>query len=189
MNSALLFTGLLGWLRRFSALMEMRQRERLKVMNWPARSSHPVGDRRARDAGKRCFDFGSGESGDVVLESHEPGVFRTENETQCGNWIDEPSAMRKGSGMKEPASDAKVLIQIGSGDIAGMLLKGPRSAADVAKLGYAFTWDRDQAWPFPSQKAAAAKSRIVNLHMGWGDVCLVQNDQGMARRESGPPQQ
>lgn len=86
--------------------------------------------------------------------------------------------MRNNSDMKEAASDAKVLIEIGSGNLAGMFLKGPRSAADVAKLGYAFTWDRDQAWPFPSQKAAAAKARIVNLHMGWGDVCIVQNVGG-----------
>ena len=48
-------------------------------------------------------------------------------------------------------------------------LKGPRSAADVRKLGYAFTEDATEAWPFSTAKQAEQKAKVVARHMGWGD--------------------
>lgn len=46
-------------------------------------------------------------------------------------------------------------------------IKGPRTPAYVKKWGYCFTKDKDEAWPFPSEKAAAHKARIIEKHMRW----------------------
>ena len=47
-----------------------------------------------------------------------------------------------------------------------LYLKGPRAPHVVRKLGYSFTDDPTEAWPFPSEKQAQAKGRIVARHMG-----------------------
>jgi hypothetical protein len=49
---------------------------------------------------------------------------------------------------------------------SGQYLAGPRNPAEVRKLGYGFTSDPAAAWPFASEKQAAAKLRIVDRHMG-----------------------
>jgi hypothetical protein len=48
----------------------------------------------------------------------------------------------------------------------GQYLQGLRTPAEVRKLGYRFTTDRAAAWPFPTEKQAAAKLRVVSRHMG-----------------------
>ncbi len=53
-------------------------------------------------------------------------------------------------------------------------LQGPRPPKLVKKLGYRFTFERSEAWPFDTEKAAANKARIVNAHMGWGDRCKAE---------------
>ncbi len=57
--------------------------------------------------------------------------------------------------------------------LAGMLLQGPRAPEDVRSSGYGFTRSVADAWPFASAKQAAAKARIVDKHMGWGEGVLV----------------
>jgi hypothetical protein len=49
---------------------------------------------------------------------------------------------------------------------SGQYLQGPRTPAEVRKLGYGFTSDRSAAWPFATEKQAAAKLRVVDRHMG-----------------------
>jgi hypothetical protein len=58
------------------------------------------------------------------------------------------------------------IIQIASGDYLRKYLAGPRTPAEVRKLGYRFTSDRGAAWPFATEKQATAKLRIVDRHMG-----------------------
>lgn len=45
-------------------------------------------------------------------------------------------------------------------------LAGPRTPDHVRKLGYGFTPEPADAWPFPSAAQAFAKLRIVDRHMG-----------------------
>lgn len=52
------------------------------------------------------------------------------------------------------------------GLLTGKYLQGPRTAKLVARLGYGFTDDSAEAWPFPSEARAAEKLRIVDRHMG-----------------------
>lgn len=47
------------------------------------------------------------------------------------------------------------------------LLQGPRTAAQVKKLGYGFTAVLTESWKFTSEAQALNKARIVNKHMGW----------------------
>lgn len=49
-----------------------------------------------------------------------------------------------------------------------LFLKGPRSPKEVKRLGYGFTNDEAQAWPFPSHKQAENKGRVLYIHMGHG---------------------
>jgi len=49
---------------------------------------------------------------------------------------------------------------------SGQYLAGLRTLAEARKLGYRFTSDRGAAWPFATEKQAAAKLRIVDRHMG-----------------------
>jgi hypothetical protein len=46
-------------------------------------------------------------------------------------------------------------------------LQGPRTPKQVKRDGYGFTQDPSSAWPFKTQRAAAAKAKIVDRHMGW----------------------
>lgn len=47
-------------------------------------------------------------------------------------------------------------------------LKGPRAPKDVKYLGYGFTENEAEAWPFPSLKQAQNKARVLYIHMGQG---------------------
>lgn len=58
----------------------------------------------------------------------------------------------------------KIIVLTPSG--ATQYLSGPRAPDHVRKLGYGFTPDLTDAWPFPSAAQAFAKLRIVNKHMG-----------------------
>jgi hypothetical protein len=49
---------------------------------------------------------------------------------------------------------------------SGQYLQSPRTPAEVRKLGYGFTSDPAGAWPFVTEKQAAAKLRVVDRHMG-----------------------
>jgi hypothetical protein len=49
---------------------------------------------------------------------------------------------------------------------SGQYLAGPRTPAEVRRTGYSFTGDRSAAWPFATEKQAAAKLRVVSRHMG-----------------------
>jgi len=49
---------------------------------------------------------------------------------------------------------------------SGQYIAGPRTPEQVRKNGYGFTSDRSAAWPFATEKQAAAKLRIVDRHMG-----------------------
>lgn len=62
-----------------------------------------------------------------------------------------------------------------SGDaLSGRYIEGPRTPAEVKRDGYGFGRDRAKAWPFPNQRQAAHKARIIERHMsqprGWIDV-------------------
>lgn len=57
--------------------------------------------------------------------------------------------------------------------LAGKYLEGPCDAKQVKRHGYGFTVCARGAWPFRSRKQAAAKARIVERHMGWGEGVLV----------------
>lgn len=57
--------------------------------------------------------------------------------------------------------------------LAGKCLQGPREPKMVKKYGYGFTTERARMWTFPSMKAAEAKARIIDRHMGWGDGVMV----------------
>lgn len=50
----------------------------------------------------------------------------------------------------------------------GRYLQGPRTPAQVRKLGYAFTYDRRQAWPFTTLNEARRKIKAVARHMEAG---------------------
>lgn len=54
--------------------------------------------------------------------------------------------------------------------LEGEFLKGPRTPAEVKKLGYGFTKDASQAWKFATEAQAAQKARVVARHMGWKDT-------------------
>jgi hypothetical protein len=49
-------------------------------------------------------------------------------------------------------------------------LEGPCDPWYVRNYGYKFTADKSKAWPFPSEKAAVNKARIVNAHIGWTKI-------------------
>ena len=49
-------------------------------------------------------------------------------------------------------------------------LEGPLDPWYVKRYGYKFTAERWKAWPFPSEKSAANKARIVNKHIGWTGI-------------------
>lgn len=59
------------------------------------------------------------------------------------------------------------VLQIVEGSLPGQFLKGPRSPADVRKLGYAFTGNAAEAWPFATQGEASRKRHAVAKHMSW----------------------
>lgn len=71
----------------------------------------------------------------------------------------------------------KYLIQVPASDPSpgrgGKFLQGPRTPERVKRDGYGFTLDAAAAWRFASRAKAAAKARIVNAHMGWGEVLVV----------------
>lgn len=50
----------------------------------------------------------------------------------------------------------------------GLYLQGPRTPAQVRKLGYGFTTDTQEAWTFPTAVKASAKLHAVALHMEAG---------------------
>lgn len=50
----------------------------------------------------------------------------------------------------------------------GRYLQGPRTPAQVRKLGYGFTYDIRQAWPFATPGAARGKRHAVARHMEAG---------------------
>ncbi len=50
----------------------------------------------------------------------------------------------------------------------GLFLQGPRTPAQVRKLGYGFTTDKQQAWTFPTAGKASAKLHAVARHMEAG---------------------
>lgn len=54
--------------------------------------------------------------------------------------------------------------------LEGQFLKGPRTPAEVKKLGYAFTKEESEAWTFPTEAQAAQKARVVARHIGWKDT-------------------
>lgn len=49
-------------------------------------------------------------------------------------------------------------------------LKGPLDPWRVKQCGYSFTLLKQEAWTFPSERAAANKARIVNAHIGWTKI-------------------
>lgn len=59
------------------------------------------------------------------------------------------------------------VLQITEGPLMVSYLKGPRSPADVRKLGYAFTGNAAEAWPFATQGEASRKRHAVAKHMSW----------------------
>ena len=59
------------------------------------------------------------------------------------------------------------VLQITEGSLLGCYLKGPRSPADVRKLGYAFTVKIAEAWPFATEGEASRKRHAVAKHMSW----------------------
>lgn len=60
------------------------------------------------------------------------------------------------------------VLQITEGPTRGHYLTGPRSPADVRRLGYAFTNSIAEAWPFSTPGEASRKRHAVVKHMGWG---------------------
>lgn len=59
--------------------------------------------------------------------------------------------------------------------LAGQYLEGPRDPKRVKRNGYGFTKLPKEAWPFASERAAKAKARIIERHMGWGEgVAIVE---------------
>jgi hypothetical protein len=66
-----------------------------------------------------------------------------------------------------------VVVGYPRNEMAGKYLQGPRTPKEVKSRGYGFTDDVDKAWPFSSERAAANKARIVDLHMGWGQGVLI----------------
>ena len=50
----------------------------------------------------------------------------------------------------------------------GKYIEGPSTPAQVKRVGYGFTADKDKAWPFPTKAQAIAKALIVAKHMHWG---------------------
>lgn len=63
--------------------------------------------------------------------------------------------------------------------LSGRYIHGPSTPAEVKQRGYHFGAEREKAWPFPTEKQAANKARIVERHMsmpaGWMEV-LVEPD-------------
>jgi hypothetical protein len=53
--------------------------------------------------------------------------------------------------------------------LAGRYLQGPRDPKQVKCDGYGFTFNVAEAWPFKTERAALAKARIVERHMGMGE--------------------
>lgn len=81
---------------------------------------------------------------------------------------------------QQPASSAAssgsafvVVVGYPRNPMAGQYLQGPRDPKQVKRDGYGFTTERSKAWPFETEKAAAAKALIVDRHMGWGEGVLV----------------
>lgn len=60
-----------------------------------------------------------------------------------------------------------ILICTAASTCPGKYLQGPKPPAHVKKLGYKFDLDRSGAWPFPSEKQAVNKARIICRHMSW----------------------
>lgn len=59
--------------------------------------------------------------------------------------------------------------------LAGQYLEGPRDPKLVKRSGYGFTKTAAKAWPFATERAAKAKARIIERHMGWGEgVAIVE---------------
>ena len=61
--------------------------------------------------------------------------------------------------------------------LAGRYIHGPSTPAEVKRLGYHFGTEAEKAWPFPSEKQAVLKARIVERHMsqpvGWMEVLVM----------------
>jgi hypothetical protein len=66
-----------------------------------------------------------------------------------------------------------LLVSYPLNEMAGQYLEGPRSRDTVKKLGYGFTPDIEKAWPFPTERKALTKARIVERHMQWGEGVLI----------------
>lgn len=52
--------------------------------------------------------------------------------------------------------------------IDGRWLRGPRSPSDVRKLGYSFTDQPEEAWPFATAGEATRKAGVIARHMSSG---------------------
>jgi hypothetical protein len=72
--------------------------------------------------------------------------------------------------------ESAFVIRVARGLLAGKYLQGPLDAKQVRRDGYGFTDDPAQAWPFQSEKQAAAKEKVVARHMDFwpGDTVVEQ---------------
>lgn len=59
------------------------------------------------------------------------------------------------------------VLQITEGPLQSLYLRGPRSPADVRRVGYGFTKDIAEAWPFDTPGKASRKRHAVARHMSW----------------------
>ena len=71
--------------------------------------------------------------------------------------------------MKDTLNTWVAVIRYSRETKAGQYLAGPKTPKEVKARGYGFTNDPKKAWPFPSEKQAKAKARVVDRHMGWGE--------------------
>ena len=49
--------------------------------------------------------------------------------------------------------------------LAGKYLAGPSDPKSVKRHGYGFDADESKAWPFPNERQAAAKVKVLVRHM------------------------
>lgn len=88
----------------------------------------------------------------IVADSHSPAYRILKNTEAGGNVV---MAWAVCLGLPDLGVESKFLA-------------GPRTPKEVAKRGYSFSHDAEDAWLFASRKQADQKAKVVKRHFGEG---------------------
>ncbi len=66
--------------------------------------------------------------------------------------------------MKTPQHLVRIAGSSHSLELAGKYLMGPRSREEINRRGYAFTTDREKAWPFTNEAEAMTEAALIVVH-------------------------